>query len=31
VLQVKAVLLGKFQADCLEARFGQYRQLSGEK
>jgi len=25
------VRLGKFQADCLEARFGQYRQLSGEK
>ena len=25
------VLLGKFQTDCLEARFGQYRQLSGGK
>jgi len=25
------VLLGNFQTDCLEARFGQYRQLSGGK
>jgi len=25
------VLLGKFQTDSLEARFGQYRQLSGGK
>ena len=23
------VLLGKFQTDCLEARFGQYKQLAG--
>lgn len=25
------VLLGKFQTDCLEARFGKYRQLSGSQ
>ena len=25
------VLLGKFQTDCLEARFGQYRQFAGEQ
>ena len=25
------MLLGKFQTDCLEARFRQYRQLSGGK
>ena len=25
------MLLGKFQTDCLEARFGQYRQLAGAK
>ena len=30
-LNAKYVLLGKFQTDCLEARFGQYRQLSGGK
>ena len=28
---VNYVLLGKFQTDCLEARFGQYRQLSDGK
>ena len=28
-LNAKYVLLGKFQTDCLEARFGQYRQLAG--
>lgn len=28
-LEVKYVLLGKFQSDNLEARFGQYRQMSG--
>ena len=28
-LHAKYVLLGKFQTDCLEARFGQYRQLAG--
>lgn len=28
-LQCKYVLLGKFQTDSLEARFGQYRQMSG--
>ena len=30
-LGAKYVLLGKFQTDCLEARFGQYRQLAGGK
>ena len=30
-LGAKYVLLGKFQTDSLEARFGQYRQLSGGK
>ena len=30
-LGLNYVLLGKFQTDCLEARFGQYRQLSGGK
>ena len=25
------VLLGKYQTDCLEARFGQYRQFAGEQ
>ena len=29
VLKAKYVLLGKFQTDSLEARFGQYRQLAG--
>ena len=28
-LNAKYVLLGKFQTDCLESRFGQYRQLAG--
>ena len=28
-LGAKYVLFGKFQTDCLEARFGQYRQLAG--
>jgi hypothetical protein len=28
-LQVKYILLGKFQTDCLEYRFAQYRRLSG--
>ena len=30
-LGARYVLLGKFQTDCLEARFGQYRQLCGGK
>ena len=30
-LEAKYVLLGKFQTDSLEARFGQYRQLAGGK
>ena len=30
-LGLNYVLLGNFQTDCLEARFGQYRQLAGGK